>query len=331
MAYPLIRSSVLAQFPALVHDLGGPLDEILEEAGLHLEQITQPTLLIAFEKEIRLLQIAAHGCRCEHFGVELAQRQDVAIFGALSLLAMNCNTVLQGLQLFGRYIHYIAQAVELEIKEENDIGYFIIDTPYDVAADSDQFWDHTAALACTVMRMLCGQKWAPRATYIRRPEPPNAGRYNRYFRSPIAFDQGFNGLVFDNSVLHQPIHASINSMPHQLQEYLRKNFEGNFQEQLRRVINSLLATHDCSAKMVADSMGYTLRTFQRKLTKQDTSFQAQLDRVRRELAISYLEEPQFRLTDIAELLGFAELSVFSRSFKRWFGVTPLQWRSRQFA
>ena len=49
------------------------------------------------------------------------------------------------------------------------------------------------------------------------------------------------------------------------------------------------------------------------------------------MAISYLQEPLFSLTDITELLGFAESGVFTRSFKRWFGVTPSKWRSRRFA
>ena len=40
---PLIRSSLLSEFPALVRQLGGPLDDILEDAGLSLEQIEQPT------------------------------------------------------------------------------------------------------------------------------------------------------------------------------------------------------------------------------------------------------------------------------------------------
>ncbi|RLQ20238.1 AraC family transcriptional regulator [Seongchinamella sediminis] len=41
-------------------------------------------------------------------------------------------------------------------------------------------------------------------------------------------------------------------------------------------------------------------------------------------------EPAFSLTDIGELLGVAEASVFTRCFRRWSGVTPSQWRSRQF-
>ena len=62
---PLIRSSLLTEFPGLVSHFGGPLDEILEDAELSLEQIEQPTLLIPFDKQIRLLQIAAQRCGCE--------------------------------------------------------------------------------------------------------------------------------------------------------------------------------------------------------------------------------------------------------------------------
>jgi AraC-like DNA-binding protein len=77
-------------------------------------------------------------------------------------------------------------------------------------------------------------------------------------------------------------------------------------------------------------MGYSLRTLQRKLQSQQTTFQQQMDQVRSELAISYLQVPHVSLTDIGELLGFAELSVFSRTFRRWFGITPSQWRARRF-
>ena len=329
-SHPLIRSSLLSEFPALVRERGGPLGDILEQAGLSLEQIEQPTLLIPFEKQVRLLQIAARSCRFEAFGLELARRQDMAVFGALSLLVMNCNSVSQGLRLFGRYLHYSVQAVKLDIREQNGLGYFTLDTPYETAAESDQFWDHAVGLTYGVMQMLCGLGWTPRSTYLRRPEPQDPGNYSRYFRSPVAFDADFSGLIFEQGVLNQPISGSMSSVPDQLQDYLRKSFEGNFLEQMRRVINSLLPTKSCTAKTVAECMGYSPRTLQRKLRGEQTGFQSQLDRVRRELAVSYLQEPQFSLTDIAELLGFAELSVFTRSFKRWFGVTPSQWRSRAF-
>lgn len=328
---PLIRSSLLSEFPQLIRDLGGSPDEVLETAGLSLEQIEQPALLIPLHKQIQLLKLAAHSCRTEDLGLQLAQRQDMAVFGALSLLAMQCHTVQQGLQMFGRYLHYSVQAVDLRILEKNDLAYFILDTRYDIATESNQFWDHGLAMACTVTRMLCGAGWAPRSTFLRRPAPNDAGPYNRYFRSPVAFDSDITALVFPQDTLRRPISSSINSVPHQLQQYLRTSFEGDFLEQMRRVINSLLVTRDCTEKTVAECMGYSLRTLQRKLHGERTCFQKQIDQERSALAISYLQEPQFSLTDISELLGYAESSVFTRSFKRWFGVTPSQWRARKFA
>ncbi|MEH6593498.1 MAG: AraC family transcriptional regulator [Halioglobus sp.] len=327
---PLIRSSLLSEFPALVAELGGSIGPVLEETGLTLEQIEQPTLLIPFEKQIKLLQVAAGHCQREAFGLELAKRQDIAVFGALSLLAMQCPTIEQGLRLFGRYLHYSVQAVKLDLWTQNDLGHLLIDTQYTVARESDQFWDHSVATAFSLMSVLCGQGWKPRAVYLRRPEPIDPNYYSQYFRCPVAFGSDASELVFERGLLQQPISRSIDSVPGQLQTYLRDNFAGDFLEQMRRVIISLLPTEDCNAKTVARCMGYSLRSLQRKLAAEQTGFQRQLDGIRSELAINYLQEPQFSLTDIGALLGFAELSVFSRTFKRWFGVTPSQWRNRRF-
>ena len=329
-AGPLIRSSLLSEFPALVRELGGPLEDILEDAGLSLEQLEQPTLLIPFDKQVRLLQLAAQRCQREQFALELARRQDMAVFGALSILVTQVGTVRQGLQMFGRYLHYSVQAVDLDLREQDDLAYFIVDSPFQVAAGSDQFWDHAVALSCGLTRMVCGQDWSPRSAFLRRPQPTEPGPYSRYFNAPVAFDSQFSGLVFPREVLELPVSGSINTVPRQLQQYLRSSFAGDFQEQVRRVINSLLPTHNCSAATVAQCLGLSKRTLQRKLQAGGSTFQQQLDRVRAELAISYLQEAQFSLTDIGELLGFAESGVFTRSFRRWFGVTPSQWRGREF-
>ena len=47
-----------------------------------------------------------------------------------------------------------------------------------------------------------------------------------------------------------------------------------------------------------------------------------LDKIRSELAQRYLGDKHLSFTDIALLLGYSEQSAFTRAFKRWFGVTP---------
>jgi AraC-like DNA-binding protein len=46
------------------------------------------------------------------------------------------------------------------------------------------------------------------------------------------------------------------------------------------------------------------------------------------MAEHYIKETALPLTEIAFLLGFSELSAFSRAAKQWFGRTPRELRKR---
>ena len=56
-----------------------------------------------------------------------------------------------------------------------------------------------------------------------------------------------------------------------------------------------------------------------------------LEEVRRTQALSYLQDRSKPLVEIAEQLGFSELSAFSRAFKRWMGTSPAEYRSVRFS
>jgi AraC-like DNA-binding protein len=66
---------------------------------------------------------------------------------------------------------------------------------------------------------------------------------------------------------------------------------------------------------------------QRMLKKQNTTFAALHDEVRVNLAKYYVKDVRSDLTEIAFLLGFSELSTFSRAFKRLIGQSPSQYRN----
>ena len=68
---------------------------------------------------------------------------------------------------------------------------------------------------------------------------------------------------------------------------------------------------------------------QRRLQEEGTSYQQLLDDTRRELAEQYLGQVDLTLLEVAYLLGFADPSNFFRAFRRWFGETPGEYRSRR--
>jgi AraC-like DNA-binding protein len=73
---------------------------------------------------------------------------------------------------------------------------------------------------------------------------------------------------------------------------------------------------------MAKSLAMSDRTLNRKLKAQGTSYQVLLDDVRQELAVWYLRQTEMSVEAIAERLGYRDTSNFSRTCKRWFGVTP---------
>jgi len=47
------------------------------------------------------------------------------------------------------------------------------------------------------------------------------------------------------------------------------------------------------------------------------------------VALQLLGSTRLQVQNIAQLSGFADPNYFSRQFKRYYGVTPLQYRSEQ--
>lgn len=81
-------------------------------------------------------------------------------------------------------------------------------------------------------------------------------------------------------------------------------------------------------EVVAEQMAMSVRSLQMKLKEEGTSYQKILNDVRRSLAIAYLkQEPRVSKGEIAHMLGFSEISVFSRTFKKWTGKSPSEYQA----
>lgn len=101
------------------------------------------------------------------------------------------------------------------------------------------------------------------------------------------------------------------------------------EDQVCKAIRSSLSRQDCSIEEVAVILSVAPRTLQRQLQQRGTSFSQLLEEVRASSARRHLTESQLTLTQLAAILGYSELSAYSRAFHRWHGQSPQQWqRSR---
>ncbi|MCH2241937.1 MAG: helix-turn-helix domain-containing protein, partial [Aquabacterium sp.] len=79
----------------------------------------------------------------------------------------------------------------------------------------------------------------------------------------------------------------------------------------------------------AASLGLGERTLARRLAGLGTSYAALVDEARRELALQRVAQGGNTMRAIAHDLGYADLRCFHRSFIRWTGVAPGQWRAQR--
>ena len=98
-------------------------------------------------------------------------------------------------------------------------------------------------------------------------------------------------------------------------------------ERARGALLELLPAGECSMHAVANKLGTSTRTLQRRLTEEQKSFQQLLNQTREELARHYLKTTKLSGAEISFLIGFEHPSSFFRAFSEWTGQTPEQARN----
>lgn len=186
------------------------------------------------------------------------------------------------------------------------------------------------ALLCLCRHPL-GAQWQPRRVHFRHTAPAQVQAHQRVFGPAIEFGSEFDGLVLSPGELDQLNPHSDPSMARYAQNFIDlqpRSSEPHMANDVRRALHVLLPRGRSNIEQVSQSLGLSTRTLQRQLAATGDNFQALVNEVRREQAMHYLEGRAHSMTQITELLGFAETSAFSRWFSQQFNVSPSRWQTR---
>jgi len=85
------------------------------------------------------------------------------------------------------------------------------------------------------------------------------------------------------------------------------------------------------AEQVAAALHMSERTLRRRLAADGVTFRGLLDEIREQLAEEFLVTGGMSVAEVAQRLGYVEVSSFSQAFRRWKGVGPRDFRARQLA
>ncbi|WP_439135827.1 AraC family transcriptional regulator [Pseudomaricurvus sp.] len=325
----LIRAAALMGFPELVEELEGDPAAILEQVGISLEQLQQSETLLSATAFVRSLQLAADHTRCPDFGLRLGLRQGVDVLGPLGLLARQCADVKEALMMMSRYVDLHNPGSVVGVELQGSTAYLSYDDVTPGVPRNPQMCDLALGVAMELMTFFLGKDWRPNGVFFGHKKPEDIRYYQKVFNAPLFFDQEVYALSIHASALDVSISAADPELKDFFVRYvceLQRRNQSNLASTVEHLIRSLLSTGHCSEARVANILQIHPRTLQRRLREEGFSFKDLLAQVRSELALSYLSGSEASLIDIATVLGYSELSAFSRFFKGRFGLSPSEYK-----
>ncbi len=171
-----------------------------------------------------------------------------------------------------------------------------------------------------------------KATRLELKRPSGARKLlEDHFGCRVRFGAVRNQLVFRRSDLDLPFVTHNRELLAVLEGHLESQLaersrERGIEEQVAAALVRSLAGRRPTLREVADDLGMSARTLQRRLGEAGSSFQEQVESARRELAHHYLARTTVELKQAAYLLGFEDANSFFRAFQAWEGTTPGEWR-----
>ena len=270
-------------------------------------------------------------------GVWLDSRRAFSIldYGPLGYAMLTSETLEESIQVAVKYCKTVGAMFDLTFEVEGDEALIKVENLLPVGRVGRYTIESLFARMNSLFEFLVGKEHNPSRVILNYRAPRYASKYLQRFRCPVIFDRATCEYRFSRSSLSVILPNANKNANRLAEESCRKLLKeiSLGDDIVLRICNLLVSTPGEFPKLdaVANKLSLGARTLRRRLNDLGTSYQRILDDVRQELAVEYLGTTNLTVQEIAELLGYSEVTNFRRAFMRWFELSPHQYRQRMSA
>jgi AraC-like DNA-binding protein len=257
--------------------------------------------------------------------LHMGQENNVSAFGMLGYLIQSCATLEEALELTVRYNNTLTDVFHFSTERAGQaFTYFFDPVPqfrHKYPESSRQAVELMMSSLIQVFYALTGKRIYPLRAQMTYPKR-NQSEYERILQTQIVFDAERNGLTYRQEDIVMPIitydkslYSFFNLMLTEKQQ--ARATQKSFADDIKAVLLSQFGGQIPPVEVVAARMNMSVRTFQRRLAEEKITFRQVTHALRKELALSLMSNGSSKKADIAELLGYADLSSFQRAYKNW--------------
>ncbi len=309
---------------------GGDIRPLLAEAHIPLNLINEPKTRVS-SRQFSLLVHKVTGQLEDEFLGLADKKAPLGTFELMAFGAIHCGNLQEAIVRACRFYTLMIGSPNFELNIINDKACLVLALPVD-SQQTQQFV--VEAVFTAVHRFICwlvDRKVEIHEAGFHYPAPMHEQEYPLLFGKDIKFSCSQSYLSFNKEYLSMPIMQNQQS----LMEFMRYAPYGfllppQFAESVtRRIRHELINVERVTfptLDVLSESLHTTPSTLSRRLREENTSYQQIKDAIRRDIAIHHLTTSTIPISEISELLGYQDVSIFHRAFKKWSGVTPGAYR-----
>jgi AraC-like DNA-binding protein len=318
--------------------------EILEEYGIAPEPVfhrvgLDPALMFEPGARYPLAGVAALWEEMgqliddQCFGLKTAEYYHPSHFGTIGYAMLASSSLRKALERLIRYHRVVSDARFGELVEDSQKQSLSIvlnwheETPWTAPRE-----DAALVYILSCCRLNFGRQLSPKRVELTHDQHQCLLDYEKYFNCRVVLNRPAPRLSLSlkeaDRVLRSGDEYLAGFHDNIMDDYISRLSRNRLIRSVQRIVAEQLVDGSVTVDLIARELGMSTRKLQRELKMEGATYQDLLNQTRRELAERYVREGHSDLTEVAFILGFADLSTFSRSFKRWTGVSPSRYRKQ---
>lgn len=326
---PLHRVALLRPFTEFLTDVGTPIERGFRQAGLPVCALEDINNYIPSQRFYEFLVSMARSQGIENLGFHVGQRAGAnGVDPKLKNLLRSSPTLYQGL----------LKTSELSNRTVTNCHVGILQPPH---CESVHFYHRPSCdarnpvihqigwfgltLYLGMIREFTGPQWQPTEIGIMTDHALSREIREQFPHTRIRLSQKHSYIALENALLSLPPLTPQTAKP-ELSPLHYESLSHEFTGSLKQVLQTYAQESDLNIDFAAELCNTSKRSLQRHLTESGTQYSRLLDEVRFHTARRMLLDPNMKVVDIANRLGYSEPTNFTRSFRRIAGVSPRVYR-----
>jgi AraC-like DNA-binding protein len=326
-----VVSSIVRELLSGLNEIGIRPEKILPQANSSAGLLNDPDYYFPASVLDGIWQQAVTESNDPLISLRVAPRTSLFSLGVLGYIIRNCATAGQAFEKLLKYNRLTNDILQFDYQlDQHQVRmcfWFSADSLSEVTR-----WQIIVQELLLIQQSLVEltrQPVRPLSVHTSLPRHLKE-RLTAAFASPVETDAPLNGISYPLEVMQLPIVSANAGLLRHIETFAdtrlaRPVGAGEF---TCRVEQYILREHTGtlpSLPEVAGALNLSARTLQRRLRQEQTSYQQVLEGLRETLAKQYLKE-NLTVNEIAYLLGYSVPGAFSRSFRKWTGKSPLEYR-----